>query len=89
MLLELPSMLRNNAWEQVAAHPCLFLAAGTLGVGVHFLSFLVVRITSSVTLKTLGTARNALLVLASVSLFGEIVTPTQFLGYVLALTCIT
>lgn len=83
MLLEVSSMQRHKAWEQIVAHPFLFLAAGTLGVGVHFLSFLVVQATSSVTLKVLGTARNALLVLASVYLFGEVVTPTQFLGYVL------
>lgn len=47
MLLEFPSMNRNDAWAQVAAHPYLFLAAGTLGVGVHFLSFLVVQVTNS------------------------------------------
>lgn len=47
MLLELPAMQRNNAWEQIAAHPFLFFAAGTLGVGVHFLSFLVVQATNS------------------------------------------
>jgi len=34
-----------------------------------------------VTLKVLGTARNALLVVSSVYLFGEVVSPLQFLGY--------
>lgn len=47
ILLEMPAMQRNNAWDQIAAHPFLFLAAGTLGVGVHFLSFLVVQVTNS------------------------------------------
>lgn len=40
-------MRRHGAFAQVAAHPFLFLAAGTLGVGVHFLSFLVVQVTNS------------------------------------------
>ena len=35
----------------------------------------------TVTLKVLGTARNALLVVSSVYLFGEVVSPLQFLGY--------
>ena len=48
MLLELPAMRSNNALDQVAAHPMLFFFAGTLGVGVHFLSFLVVQVRSSV-----------------------------------------
>lgn len=40
-------MRRHDAFAQIAAHPFLFLAAGTLGVGVHFLSFLVVQVTNS------------------------------------------
>lgn len=35
---------------------------------------------TTVTLKVLGTARNALLVVASVYLFSEVVSPIQFLG---------
>lgn len=54
VLLEFPSMHRHNAWEQIAAHPFLFLAAGTLGVGVTFLSFLVVQMTNSGTYADKG-----------------------------------
>ena len=45
--------------------------------------------TNSVTLKVLGTARNALLVLASVYFFGELVSGTQFMGYSLSLAFFT
>jgi hypothetical protein len=41
-------------------------------------------IPSTVTLKVLGTARNALLVLASVYIFGDLVSGTQFIGCVRA-----
>lgn len=78
---EFPSMHRNGAFAQVASNPILFATAGMLGVGVHFLSFMVVQRTNSVTLKVLGTARNAMLVLLSVFWYGELVSLTQFLGY--------
>jgi hypothetical protein len=47
VLIEMPSMQQLKAWQQIVSHPFLFLAAGTMGLGVHFLSFLVVQITNS------------------------------------------
>ena len=82
---EFPTMQKQGAFEQVAAHPGLFLSAATLGLGVHFLCFLVVQSTNSITLKVLGTARNAFLVVASVYVYGEIVTSLQLFGYMIAL----
>lgn len=85
LVLELPSMLEKGAFSQIGSHPGLFVVAGTLGLGVQFMTFLVVQATNSVTLKVIGTARNAFLVVASVYLFGEVVTPLQLFGYLVAL----
>jgi hypothetical protein len=43
--------IRDTVCVQLANHPGLFLLAATLGLGVHFLTFLVVQSTNSVTLK--------------------------------------
>lgn len=85
LLTEFPSMARKGAFGQVLGHPGLFFAAATLGLGVHMLCFLVVQATNSVTLKVLGTARNAFLVVASVYVYGEVVTSVQLFGYLIAL----
>lgn len=85
ILTEYKSMHANGAFAQLTAHPALFFFAGTLGVGVNFLSYLVVQQTNSVTLKVLGTARNAGLVLLSVYIYGELVSGTQALGYTVSL----
>lgn len=46
-VLEMPNMQRSNAWGQILAHHTLFMSAGILGVGVHFLTFFVVQVTDS------------------------------------------
>jgi hypothetical protein len=48
-------------------------------------TFLVIQLTSSVTLKVLGTARNAGLVVFSFLFLGEVVTWLQGVGYMLSL----
>lgn len=86
MLTEFPSMSREGAFGTIQAHPLLFFCAGTLGVGVHFLGFMVVQQTNGVTLKVLGTARNAGLVMLSVWAYGELVSGLQAIGYTVSLT---
>lgn len=85
VLTEYKVMYANGAFAQMVAHPALFFLTGTLGVGVNFLSYLVVQQTNSVTLKVLGAARNAGLVLLSVLYYGELVSGTQALGYAVSL----
>ena len=67
------------------AHPWLFMLSATLGIAVNFCTFLVIKATSSVTLKVLGTARNAGLVLWSACMLSEKVTPLELAGYSLSL----
>ena len=49
------------------------------------LTFLVIKLTNSVTLKVINTARNAAFVVCTVTLLGEEATPIQFCGYCLSL----
>ena len=70
---EKPTLLR------LAPHPLHDMT------GVQFLTFLVIQLTSSVTLKVLGTARNAGLVVFSFLFLGEIVSWLQGIGYSISL----
>lgn len=62
-----------------------FFLSATLGLFVNLSSFLVVQTTNSVTLKILGTVRNAGLVVFQVVFGGEIITANQFAAYMLTL----
>ena len=56
---ELPHALRTGALVVVADHPLEFLASASLGVVASMMTFVVIKLTNSVTLKVLNTARNA------------------------------
>eukprot|EP00924_Labyrinthula_sp_SR-Ha-C_P008995 snap_masked-scaffold_2-processed-gene-9.26-mRNA-1 protein AED:0.04 eAED:0.04 QI:0/0/0/1/1/1/2/0/321 len=58
-----------------------FVLSGCLGILVNLSSFFVVQTTSSVTLKILGTVRNAGLVLLQVMVGKETITFEQFIAY--------
>ena len=49
------------------------------------LTFLVIKLTNSVTLKVINTARNAAFVLVTVTLLGEEASTMQVLGYLVSL----
>ena len=82
---ELPRALRTGALSVVADHPLEFLASSVLGVVASMMTFVVIKLTNSVTLKVLNTARNAAFVVFTVTLLGEEATPLQFCGYLLSL----
>ena len=66
-------------------HPGYFVAAALLGFCINFASFLVIKYTSSLTLKVLSNARNAAIVVAAALLFSEPVTGQQVVGYTITL----
>lgn len=89
MLMELPKAAlpahRPHALALIHSEPQLFIASAVLGFGVNLCTFLVIKTTNSVTLKVLGTARNAGLVLFSAMWYHETITRLEALGYCISL----
>ena len=81
LFLEVPKLRASGDFAKVAENGDVFLIAALLGFAVNVASFLVIKRTSSVMVKLLGTARNAGLVLLSALALGEEVTAQQALGY--------
>jgi len=79
--LELPTALRNGSFAILAQHPLMVVAGGVSGFLVNVSSFLLVKRTSSMTLKTMTMARNGGLVLVSALIFGESVSTLEAIGY--------
>jgi len=84
-VLELPDILRTQAYLIPKAHPWHFALAASLGFCVNMAAFLVIKSTGSVMLKVLGTARNAGLVVFGALVLGEAVTATELCGYAMSL----
>jgi hypothetical protein len=92
LIFEMPTMVKKGDYAIITEHWYLFLVASTLGLAINLCSFLVIQLTSGVTIKILGTVRNALLVLFTVfgqGTKGESVSDTQFLGYFVTLVGFT
>mmetsp|Transcript_15323 Transcript_15323/g.47460 ORF Transcript_15323/g.47460 Transcript_15323/m.47460 type:complete len:333 (+) Transcript_15323:304-1302(+) len=85
MFIEVPRLLERGDQRVLAERWYVFLGAAVLGFAVNVASFLVIKRTSSVMVKILGTARNAGLVLLSALVMGEEVTAQQAAGYALCL----
>ena len=86
-VVELPrAMHSKHAWDVVRGEPALFFSSAALGFAVNIATFLVIKATNSVTLKVLGTARNAGLVLVSSWLYSESITTLEAVGYLISLS---
>ena len=84
-LTETHKAWRLDAIGTMMAHPLLFCASAILGVIASMLTFLVIKLTNSVTLKVINTARNAAFVLVTVTLIGEEASGLQIAGYSVSL----
>ena len=84
-LLEMPSAVSTGKFGLPAEHAGLFFLSFSLGFLVNVASFLVIKRTSSVMLKLLGTARNAGLACFSAVFLGDEITQTQAVGYLICL----
>mmetsp|Transcript_26219 Transcript_26219/g.66583 ORF Transcript_26219/g.66583 Transcript_26219/m.66583 type:complete len:342 (-) Transcript_26219:390-1415(-) len=86
---ELPRALHPVKWAHamalVASEPWLFASSAALGFAVNLCTFLVIKSTNAVTLKVLGTTRNAGLVLFSAVWYGEHISELEAAGYGLSL----
>ncbi|KAK9865387.1 hypothetical protein WJX84_008174 [Apatococcus fuscideae] len=63
----------------------LILEGSCLGLYVNALAYMVIQTGSSLTLKVLGTVKNALVVWLGILIFAEVVTPLQGAGYLMSL----
>lgn len=85
LVLEVPTALKEDSFSRPMQHPWTIGLAMVLGFAVNVASFLVIKRTSSIMLKLMGTARNAGLVLFSAIFLGETITGLQAFGYFVCL----
>lgn len=78
---EIPAARKAGSFALVSEVPLLFFASAFSGFVVNVASFLLVKRTSSVSLKLITMARNGGLVLASALFFGETITALEGIGY--------
>jgi hypothetical protein len=79
--LEWRPLLATGGLAIAARHWVLFLVAACMGFLINVLAFATIKLASSLTLKVLGTVKNALLIVAAMVMYGEVVTSTQAWGY--------
>jgi len=85
LFLEWPQLYSAQAYLLVGEHPLKFLITAVTGFGVNALAILVIKLASSLTLKVLGTVKDAALVTVGVVFLHEVVSPLQLLGYTISL----
>jgi len=83
--VELPPGSPVSPWHLFTSHAGIIAVASALGVLVNLSTMLMIQYTGSVSLKLLGTARNAGLVLYAVIVSGEATTATQVAGYAMCI----
>lgn len=84
-IYEFPSMIKADAFSIILLNPFTFIAASSMGLGINFLSYLVIQSTSSLTMKVLGTVRNIFTILLGVLFYGEVIGLQESTGYAIAL----
>lgn len=80
-MFEIRSLVRDNALAIILAHPVQFGLAAVMGFVLNALAVCVIKLTSSLTLKVLGTVKDICLVAIGIVFLKELVTGLQLLGY--------
>ena len=75
--LELETMQKEGAFQLILDKPILYGGAAAMGFMVNLLAYIVIQTSSSLTLKVLGTVKNALVVWIGVMFIGDIITGLQ------------
>jgi len=78
-------MIANNAFSFVASHPIKFSCAAMMGFGVNSLAYVIIQVASSLTLKVLGTVKNAFVVWLGIFFLHEKMTLIQGVGYAISI----
>ena len=76
-MLEWPAMRENNALQLIFNKPLVYFAAAAMGFSVNLLAYMVIQTASSLTLKVLGTIKNAIVVWIGIIFLQELVTKLQ------------
>lgn len=84
LCVELDGMLTTGI-PKMAAKPWLYLLQGCMGFLVNLLILQVIKSTSSVTFKVVSMMKNVAVVVGSVPIFGNVITPFQALGYAISM----
>lgn len=85
LILEWPTMAKEGALGLMQAKPLLYMSAAAMGFCVNALAYVVIQTTSSLTLKVLGTVKNAMVVWIGVVFLRDVITGLQGLGYAVSL----
>ncbi len=81
LIFETRRMLDTNAFAKITASPTLYGAAAAMGFMVNATAYLTIQLAGSLTVKVLGTVKNAVVVWLGVLLWAEPVTMLQLVGY--------
>lgn len=79
--VEYTDMLEADAFGKMHARPWLYMTAAAMGFAVNSFCYLAIKLTSSLTIKVVGAAKDAGVVLCSIFMLHELVSPWQWLGY--------
>lgn len=78
---ELKAMIAANALQKMMDKLPLYLCAAGMGFAVNATAYLTIQLAGSLTLKVLGTVKNAVVVWAGAVFWLEHITPLQLGGY--------
>jgi len=85
LFIEAPALVASAKYLLIPQYSGYFIVCMVLGFAVNVVTYLVIKQTNAVTLKIMGTARNAGLVWFGVLFQGDIVNMSQLIGYGIAL----
>ena len=77
LAVEWPQMKREGALDLMRARPLLYLTAAAMGFLVNSLAYVVIQTANSLTLKVLGTVKNAMVVWIGVAFIGDLISGLQ------------
>lgn len=82
---ELPDMVAHKRTDFIMQNPRLMLLAACLGFVVNALSYTIIKLSSSLTFKVLGTVKDIIVVTIGILILHETVTGIQRTGYMISL----
>uniref|UniRef100_A0A7S2J917 Sugar phosphate transporter domain-containing protein n=1 Tax=Zooxanthella nutricula TaxID=1333877 RepID=A0A7S2J917_9DINO len=83
--MEVPEMVRSGDWKILVDNSADFACAAGMGLAVNFVTMMLIQVTSSLFTKIFNTVRCICLVGLGVAVYGEVVSPLEIAGYVVAL----